>query len=293
MKNITLWTALITPMTQSGEVHYQDLERLIHRQEKAGNGVLLIGSTGEGLALTESEKEEIVRFADQLDLNIPVMVGVGGFQLQKQKEWIKFCNTKNVDAFLLVAPLYAKPGPEGQKLWFKELLDTSEKPCMVYNIPSRTGVKIPPAILADLKEHPNFWSVKEASGSIADYQSFRQTIPEVPLYSGDDGLMPYFATAGSAGLVSVASNVWPKETAAYVELSLNGNTNTLFPIWKKAVEALFSAPNPVPVKVLLQKKSVIETDFLRPPLIASELKSAEHLIEADNEILNWFKKINE
>lgn len=291
MKNTTLWTALITPMTQSGEIHFENLGKLIKRQESAGNGVLLIGSTGEGLALSESEKKEIIEYANGLDLDIPVMVGVGGFQLETQKEWIRFCNSKNVDAFLLVAPLYAKPGPKGQKQWFKELLDISKKPCMIYNIPSRTGVKIPPHILAELKHHPNFWAIKEASGNIYDYQEFREVIPEITIYSGDDGLMPFIATAGSAGLVSVSSNVWPEETAAYVKLCLSGDTTSLFPVWKKAVGVLFSAPNPVPVKVLLHMKGVIETDQLRLPLTSSEIEKKEMLTATDNEILNWYTKI--
>jgi len=291
MINTTLWTALITPMTHSGEVHYDDLEKLIRRQESAGNGVLLIGSTGEGLALSDSEKQNIVEFADQMKPDVPVMVGVGGFQIEEQKQWIEFCNSKSIDALLLVAPLYAKPGPEGQRQWFNELLNVSEKPCMIYNIPSRTGVEIEPAVLADLQSHPNFWSVKEASGNIKDYQRFREVIPNIPLYSGDDGLMPFFATAGSAGLVSVASNVWPEETAEYVKLCLNGETNTLFPVWKLAAEALFSAPNPIPAKTLLNEKGIIETNQLRLPLVASEIENRELLTETDTKILNWYKKI--
>ncbi|WP_069132467.1 4-hydroxy-tetrahydrodipicolinate synthase [Rhodohalobacter halophilus] len=289
MKQLKLWTALITPMKQSGEIHFEDLEKLIRRQERAGNGILLIGSTGEGLALSASEKREIIAFADGLNLSVPVMAGVGGFQVDEQKDWIHYCNGKNVDALLLVAPLYAKPGVEGQKAWFRSLLDEAEKPCMIYNIPSRTGVKIPPSVLIDLKDHPNFWSVKEASGSINDYMEFREKLPDVPLFSGDDGLMPFFAAAGSAGLVSVASNVWPEETSFYVDCCLNGDTDSLFPVWKKAVEALFSAPNPVPAKVLLKLKGIIESEMLRLPLTAADVKEKQRLTKIDTEIINWYK----
>ncbi len=291
MINTTLWTALITPMKESGEIHYNDLEKLIRRQETAGNGILLIGSTGEGLALQDDEKKAIIDFAENLDISVPVMAGVGGFQIGKQKSWIEYCNDK-VDAFLLVAPLYSKPGPVGQKRWFRELMDVAEKPCMIYNIPSRTGVEIPPQVMKDLSGHSNFWSIKEASGSIEDYQEFREMVPQASMFSGDDALMPFFAAAGCSGLVSVSSNVWPEETAKYVELCLEGETESLFPVWKHAVEAIFSAPNPIPAKVLLHHKGEIESSSLRQPLTPKEMKSLDQLEEADKEIKNWYKKIN-
>ena len=291
MINTKLWTALITPMYQSGEVHFGDLEKLIRRQESAGNGILLIGSTGEGLALTDDEKKEIIEFSASLDLSVPVMVGVGGFQIENQKAWIQFCNDK-VDAFLMVAPLYSKPGPVGQKNWFLDLMDVAEKPCMIYNIPSRTGVKIPPTVIKELSGHSKFWSIKEASGSIADYKEYREMVPQASMFSGDDALLPFFAAAGCSGLVSVSSNVWPEETAKYVELSLEGKTDSLFPVWKRAVEAMFSAPNPVPVKALLHQKGIIESSALRAPLTEKELNNMDQLKQADEEIINWYKKNN-
>jgi len=291
MINTKLWTALITPMYQSGEVHFGDLEKLIRRQESAGNGILLIGSTGEGLALTDDEKKEIIEFSANLDLSVPVMVGVGGFQIENQKAWIQFCNDK-VDAFLMVAPLYSKPGPVGQKNWFLDLMDVAEKPCMIYNIPSRTGVKIPPTVIKELSGHSKFWSIKEASGSIADYKEYREMVPQASMFSGDDALLPFFAAAGCSGLVSVSSNVWPEETAKYVELSLEGKTDSLFPVWKRAVEAMFSAPNPVPVKALLHQKGIIESSALRAPLTEKELNNMDQLKQADEEIINWYKKNN-
>lgn len=291
MINTTLWTALITPMHQSGEIHFGDLEKLIRRQELGGNGILLIGSTGEGLALNDDEKKEIIDFSANLEVSVPVMAGVGGFQIENQKAWIQYCNDK-VDAFLLVSPLYSKPGFFGLKNWFLELMDVADKPCMIYNIPSRTGVKIPPNLIKELSDHSKFWSIKEASGSIADYQEFTEMVPNASMFSGDDGLLPYFAVAGCSGLVSVSSNIWPKETAKYVELCLSGETDSLFPVWKRAIEALFSAPNPVPVKVLLHQKGIIENSVLRPPLTEKELKNLDQLKQADDEIIKWYQKIN-
>ena len=286
----TLWTALITPMNPSGEVNYSDLRTLVQLQEDAGNGILVIGSTGEGLALDESEKKEIVEFMDDYNPSVPWMIGVGGFQADAQKKWIDFGNTTGADAFLLVNPLYAKPGSEGQFEWFSALMDQSEKPCMLYNIPSRTGTRLSKDVFGRLSKHPNCWSLKEASGSITDFEGYRMAAPNIPIFSGDDALMPYFANAGASGLVSVSSNVWPAATKKYVELCLSGKVESIFPVWKEAVATLFSASNPVPAKSLLYQKNIISSACVRQPLSLADLQSNELLSEADRNILNWFNQ---
>lgn len=291
MKDKTLWTALITPMDEGGKIDYESMQTLIQRQEDAGNGILLIGSTGEGLALSDDEKRDVVEFAASLKPEVPLMVGVGGMNIDIQESWIQHCNSLSVDAYLLVTPLYAKPGPKGQTEWFQRLLDASDKPCMIYNIPSRTGIELPPSVVESLRNHNNFWSVKEASGQLSAYQKLRQTAPEIPLFSGDDALVAFFKPAGCAGLVSVAANVWPEETALYVEKCLAGETKSLFPLWNRAVEALFSASNPIPVKLLLHEKGIIASPELRLPLIKDELNDLSVLIAIDKEIETWYKKI--
>jgi len=293
MKKVSLWTALVTPMKNEGSIHFSDLENLIRLQERAGNGILLAGSTGEGLALSEEEKKELVEFTSGLNPDVPVMAGVGGFNLQSQIQWIEWCNKTKIDAYLLVNPLYSKPGSKGQVKWFTSLLNASDKPCMIYNIPSRTGSKIHPDVIKQLQDHPNLWSVKEASGSINEFREFRETVPAVPLYSGDDGLMAHFSVLGSQGLVSVASNVWPEATGLYVKKCLNRETETLFPLWNKAIDELFSAPNPIPVKRLLKEKGLIEYSVLRSPLTEDELESIEKLLKTDKEISNWYKSNKE
>jgi len=290
MNEYRLWTALITPMKPDGTVHYEDLERLLKQQEEAGNGVLMLGSTGEGISFSEAEKRDIIKFAATRNLKIPIMAGVGGIRLETQLEWIDYCNELNIDSYLLVTPLYSKPGRYGQAAWFRELLDRSDKRCMVYNIPSRTGVKLPPEVLQDIKNHANLWSVKEASGSIDDFKMFRKEVPELPLYSGDDGLMPDFSEEGCVGLVSVAANVWPKETNLYVEKCLAGDTNELKQVWNEAIRALFSAPNPIPSKILLHSKKEISNSTVRLPLTVKDLADMSHLLDADQSIKEWYLK---
>jgi len=285
-----LWTAIITPMQSDGAVDYGSFEKLIRRQESAGNGVLLIGSTGEGLALDDDEKKGIVEFAAGLKPEIPLMAGVGGMNVNRQKKWVRHCNSLNVDAYLLVTPLYAKPGPHGQFQWFSELLDAAEKPCMLYNIPSRTGISLHLKTAEMLAGHPNFWSIKEASGSVEHFRQYRGAVPSVSLYSGDDSLLPAFKPFGCAGLVSVASNIWPEETKLYVERCLSGDTESLFPLWDRAVKALFSASNPVPVKKLLHKTGHISSSSLRLPLTDKELEDTAELEQIHLEIKKWHKE---
>lgn len=286
----TLWTALITPMHQDGTIHFDDYAKLIMRQEEAGNGILLIGSTGEGLALEDEEKRELINFVSDYNPSVPWMVGVGGFQLKKQVEWIRYCNDKNPDAYLLVMPLYAKPGPKGQIDWFTHLLNVAEKPCMLYNIPSRTGARLSAGVLKELSTHNNCRALKEASGSITEFENFRRSCPDFPLYSGDDALLPYFTAAGCQGLVSVAANVWPHATKRYVEKCLVNDYKTLLPVWKEAVEALFSASNPVPAKILLHLKKVISTPVVRSPLSLVDLPSEKLLLNTDKKMNKWLNQ---
>jgi len=293
MEKFPLWTAMVTPMNTDGSIDFNSLENLLRKQEEAGNGVLVLGSTGEGLNLNEEEKREVVTFTKELDLDVPMMVGVGGFDLPSQADFIHFCNEVEPDALLLVTPLYAKPGAEGQFEWFSELMGETEIPCMLYNVPSRTGVKMHPSVPARLnKEFNHLLGVKEASGSVEEFKEFRRQALNVKFYSGDDGLTPAFSKEGGVGLVSVASNVWPKATHKYTELCLKGETDDLFPLWKNATDALFKAPNPVPAKVLLNRKGWIEYDTVRLPLSLGDISQEveEKLVKADKEIAAWFSE---
>lgn len=287
------WTAVVTPMHENGELHLEDLASLIHRQDEAGNGVLVLGSTGEGLALGLEDKKKVVEIAASLNVDIPIMVGVGGFNLRRQLEWIEYCQDFEIDAFLLVTPLYAKPADEGQTRWFKALLDAADKPCMLYNVPSRTGVSMSRKMLEKLQDHPNLQVVKEASGSITEYQQYRSAAPKLAFYSGDDGMTPFFAMAGCEGLVSVASNVWPKEVHRYVQWCLQGRGPELLPLWKDCSDVLFEAPNPVPVKVLLKEKGWVSSSALRPPLTEAEVDDLSVLKNADQLIQNWYNEHTE
>lgn len=286
IKNYTLWTALVTPMTENGKVDYQSLQNLVRAQEKARNGLLVLGSTGEALNLDEDEKKQILEFVISLRPSSPIMVGVGGINLNNTLEWLKYCEELPVDAYLMVTPLYAKPGAHGQYHWFKALMDAVKRPCMLYNVPGRTGGALNKDALSRLNGHPQFWALKEASGSTAEFASYVQAAPSAQVFSGDDAMLPQYAPLGAKGLVSVASNVWPEQTHRYTELSLNYTLKN-DKLWAEASNSLFVASNPVPVKCLMAEVGQISTPILRAPLTHEDMVRMDEVLKSHQNILNW------
>jgi len=292
IEHYSLWTALVTPFDSAGAIDFPSLSTLAYQQEKAGNGILLLGSTGEGLSLSADEQLAIVKHICNLQLNVPIMVGVGGYQLTEQINWLDVCNQLSIHAYLLGAPLYAKPGPKGQQQWFEALLNQAEFPCMLYNVPSRSGISLSTEALSQLQHHPKCWALKEASGDINQFLNYRASCPEIALYSGEDSLMPYLAAAGAKGLVSVSANVWPQPTHQYVKSCLAGQLEHTFPVWDRAIATLFSVANPIPAKALLAELGDINHSTLRPPLVAEELDELSSLLAADQQIKAWHKALN-
>jgi len=289
VKEVTLWTALITPLNPSNQIDYPNLKELLLLQKKANNGVVLLGSTGEGTNLPHQIKKEIIQFVDGLHLEIPLMVGIGGSNIEEQLEWVDFLESfQSINCYLVVTPIYAKPGKKGQYYWFKKILDQSTRPCMLYNIPGRAGIKLNLEAAIQLADHPNFYSIKEASGDLSDFKNFKQNLYHIKIYSGDDGLFYDHARLGAYGLVSVASNVWPRETHQYVTDCLNNTLEDKL-LWSESCNSLFLASNPVPVKRLMYAKKMISSPYLYPPLHFEDLEKLEPILASDKKITNWLK----
>lgn len=295
MNKYPLWTAIVTPLNKEGGVDYKSFELILRKQEKAGNGVLVLGSTGEGLNLLAEEKREIVKFAKLLKLKVPLMAGLGGFHINAQIKFMNYCDEVGVDAFLLVNPIYAKPGKEGQLAWFSALMKETKTPCMIYNVPSRTGIHMDPEVPATIsRTFPNYMGLKEASGSIEKLREFIKAAPKAPIYCGDDNLIKEFVEEGAVGLVSVASNAWPEKTHTQLSLFLEGRHEDAFKDWVECADLLFDAPSPIPVKTLLQHKGWIAYDQVRLPLSGDDLKpeTEEALLEADKKINAWYEALH-
>lgn len=284
-----LWTALVTPLTPGLKVDTPALKTLIKEQVEAKNGILILGSTGEALNLSLDAKKEIVNFVTELNPVSPIMVGVGGHDLAAQKEWIKWLETKNIQAYLMVTPIYSKPNDQGQYLWFKELMDAVTKPVMLYNVPGRAAKDLSLEAVRKLSTHKNFWGIKEASGSVKQFLEYLCASGNSKVFCGDDGLMNEFARAGSYGLVSVASNVWPKETNKYVEDCLENDLDNV-ELWKKAADSLFCVSNPIPAKALLAHEGRINSPAMMPPLCAEDMRNLDAVVSYSEKINKWFNK---
>lgn len=284
-----LWTALITPLRENGEIDYDSFTQLLLEQERAKNGVVLLGSTGEGANLSVSERRQIVEFACALKLNIPLMIGVGGLEWQTQKDWLRFCETMPVDAYLMVTPIYAKPGADGQRRWFESLMDDVTRPCMLYNVPSRAGVALDAQALRYLQNHRNLWAVKEAAGDAAKFALWQREFPQLAWYSGDDALFGEHARLNAAGLVSVASNIWPNEVRDWVAACMAGESAAGEHL-KRVAEPLFCAANPIPSKALMFYLRRIASAQLRLPLSAHDLPTMTSLLAAHDYVLTQEKR---
>ncbi|MBC76692.1 MAG: 4-hydroxy-tetrahydrodipicolinate synthase [Halobacteriovoraceae bacterium] len=291
LNDFNLWTALVTPFNKDLSVDWDSLKSLVKEQEEAGNGLLILGSTGEALNLGLETRKEIIEYVTKLSPSVPVMAGVGGHNLEDQKSWVSWLETQNIDAYLMVVPIYAKPGAQGQYHWFKSLMDKVSRPVMLYNVPGRTGKELEVSALERLKDHKNFWALKEASGDVNKFKAYLKASGNAQVYCGDDGLFPEFADAGSCGLVSVASNTWPKQTALYVQKALDKSLEEN-KMWEAAANSLFIASNPIPAKRLLKLEHRIGSDALMPPLTSLDLDRNDDILAANNNVNEWFKKYN-
>jgi 4-hydroxy-tetrahydrodipicolinate synthase len=281
-----LWTACVTPFDATGEaIDYRSLERLLKLQAAAGNGILLFGSTGEGLSLSTPEKQDILRFACGLKLDVPIIVGVPSYNLHAALEWLELCKDFPISGYLMTTPIYTKPGVVGQTRWFETLLNKSTLPAILYNIPGRSGVSLHPQAVKALQGHERFVAMKDSSGTIESVLEYKAGAPDIALLCGDDYLIHEFATAGCVGLVSVASNAWPVATRGYVDAFLQGRVINS-ELWIKACKSLFTASNPIPIKALLKDLAVIEHDTVRLPLSIDDLPSRQILLAYTEQILN-------
>lgn len=258
-----LFTALVTPFNSNFTIDYKSLDLLIDRQEEAGNELLILGSTGEGLAMPKRLKEELLIHVGRRRSGF--MVGVGGHNLEEQKEWIDFALKQRAGSFLLVTPYYSRPGKEGQLHWFQSLMDHAKAPCMLYNIPKRAGTSLNQETLYALKNHPHLFAVKEASGSLEEFRLLKKAAPELLFYAGNDDMMFELAHLGAEGLVAVMSNVAPEATRNYLTASLKGVMNDLIATASEAATIL-SQQNPLSIKIALERCGLIAFGDPLPPL---------------------------
>jgi 4-hydroxy-tetrahydrodipicolinate synthase len=265
-------TALVTPFTRDGLVDFPALRALVDWQIAEGIDFLVAcGSTGEAQTLNDTERERVV--AAVLEVSggrVPVMAGATSNDTARAVDETQRMCRLGADYILSATPYYNKPGTVGLCRHFGAIADAATKPVCLYNVPSRTGLNLRPALALQLAAHPNIMGIKEASGDLKQIMDILRDRPDdFSVLSGDDWLTLPAISAGADGLISVVSNQVPAAMTALVHLLLSGNLEQarawqyrLLPL----MDANFLETNPTPCKAALHAMGRIE-NVLRLPLV--------------------------
>ncbi|MCI9147895.1 MAG: 4-hydroxy-tetrahydrodipicolinate synthase [Hungatella sp.] len=278
--------ALITPFCGSGEVNYPKLEEILEEQIAGGtDAIISCGTTGESSTMTHEEHIQVVRFTCQVVKGrIPVIAGTGSNCTREAVHLSQEAEKAGADGLLLVTPYYNKATQKGLIAHYTEIADSVKIPCLLYHIPGRTGVTMAPATIAALcREVPNIVGVKEASGNFSAMAALMQMADGcVDLYSGNDDQIVPLLSLGGKGVISVLSNVAPRQTHDICQSFFDGDVKKSCKLQLDAIELigqLFSEVNPIPVKAAmnLMGKNV---GGLRMPLTEMEPEHQKNLAAA-------------
>lgn len=261
-------TALITPFS-SGEIDTEALARLIEFQIDGGvSALVLLGTTGENPTVETDERQRLVEFAvEQSAGRIPVIVGTGSNSTEHAVLLTKLACQAGADGVLAVTPYYNKANADGLIRHFTAIADASCCPVILYNVPSRTNVNIPTAVYRELAKHENIVGVKESSGSMTQAAEIL-TETGLALYSGNDGDNVPLLSMGASGVISVLSNILPREVSQLCEAAFSGEFKEAARLQLKytpLTNALFSDVNPIPVKAACAMMGLC-SDEIRLPL---------------------------
>ena len=277
--------ALITPFHEDGSVNYDKLTEILEEQIAEGtDAIVAVGTTGEAATLTEDEHIEVVAHTVKVvNHRIPVIAGTGSNCTATAIDLSQRAEKAGADGLLLVTPYYNKATQKGLYAHYKAIADAVSIPCILYNVPGRTGMKIEPKTMADLYYNvKNIVGVKEATGDVGATSDLMRLVDEdFLLYSGEDGIIVPLLSIGGSGVISVLSNVAPKETAEICKKWFAGDVKGAWEEQKRAlplIHSLFMEVNPIPVKagMNLQGKAV---GGMRLPLTEMEEAHQEVLKE--------------
>jgi len=281
--------AIVTPMKENGAVDYDQFRKLIEFQiENGTDAIIVCGTTGEASTLTHEEHLDTIKFCvDVVNKRIPVIAGTGSNCTETAVYLSKAAEKFGVDGLLVVSPYYNKATQNGLYAHFKKIAESVKLPIILYNVPSRTGCNILPATVVRLcKDVENIVGVKEASGNISQVADLAALAKgTVDIYSGNDDQIVPILSLGGKGVISVLSNVAPRQTHEICQTYFDGNVKESCRLQLEALEvchALFYEVNPIPVKKALQFMGKID-GHLRMPLSEMEEGNADRLQKAMKE----------
>lgn len=275
-------TALITPF-KDGKIDFSSLENIIEFQINSGvSGIVVSGTTGESATLSDAEKHELFAFTVKTaDGRIPVIGGTGTNSTDAALRLTGSATRAGCDALLVVTPYYNKASPEGLYQHYSKLAARTPLPIIAYNVPSRTGVNIPIDVLKKLYEDGSIAGLKEASGDISRVAKLAERLPQMAIYSGNDDQILPIMSLGGRGVISVVSNILPRETEALCRASAKGDLKKSREIQLgilPTVSLLFSDVNPIPVKYIMHKMGLCQLEYrlpLTPPTKELQVKLDE------------------
>lgn len=274
--------ALVTPMNADGSVNFEKMKELIEFQIANNTDALIIcGTTGEATTISDEDQIECVRFAKEVAAGrVPVIAGAGSNDTVHCIELAQACEKAGADGVLLVTPYYNKATQKGLILHYTAIANSINIPIILYNVPGRTGCNLAPKTVAELAKVKNIVAVKEASGNLSQVAEIAALCgPDFDIYSGnDDQILPVLSLGGK-GVISVLSNVAPKETHDMVAKFLDGDVQSAIKLQLGAIElisALFCEVNPIPVKTALNLMGY-EVGACKLPLCDMEPKNLETL----------------
>ena len=267
-------TAIITPTNKNG-IDFEAFGKLLNWQIDEGIDALVIcGTTGEGSTLSDEEHKAALKFAvETVAGRVPVIAGTGSNDTSYAISLTKYACEVGCDALLVVTPYYNKATQKGLIQMYTAIADASTKPIIIYNVPSRTGVNVEPSTYAALADHPMICGIKEAGGNISKIVETAALVGDkLDIYSGnDDQIVPILACGGK-GVISVLSNVVPKETSQMCHTFFKGDVAAAMEMQKKYLpltNALFCEVNPIPVKAAMAALGYCE-NYVRLPLVTME-----------------------
>lgn len=269
-----LATALVTPFVD-GEVDWKAFRNLVRRQVEAGVDFLVpLGSTAETPCLTDAEKVKILEIAKEESNGLPIVAGAGSNSLTATVQNMRLLDGHGADAYLIVVPFYNKPTQEGLYQYFKAVAEETDRQVILYNVPGRTGTNMKTETTLRLAEIPNITAVKEASGDLAQIIDIKRQAPDgfTVLSGNDDQTLPLMA-CGADGVISVASNVAPKQMKALTQAVVASDlkeairlNNSLMPLY----HACFVESNPIPAKAALSLMGLCGDEMRLPLLPATD-----------------------
>ena len=278
--------ALVTPIHEDLSINYEKLDELLEEQIAAGTDAIIIcGTTGESATLSEKEHLDAIKFTiERVKGRIPVIAGTGSNSTHTAVEMSKEAAENGADGLLVVTPYYNKGTQNGLIRHYTTIANAVDKPIIMYNVPSRTGCNLlPPTVAALFKEVENIVGIKEATGNISQVAKVMElTDGKIDLYSGNDDQIVPLLSLGGIGVISVLSNVAPREAHDIVMKFLEGDIAGSRDLQLKSLElidALFCEVNPIPVKAALNLMGK-EVGPLRGPLTEMEPQNQERLAKA-------------